>query len=253
MWDPEVYLGYLDLRARPFYDLIERIDEPSPRRVVDLGCGPGNLTAVLQRRWPRAVLEAVDSSPEMVLEAKSRGIDAAVGDVRGWQPRPDTDVVIANSVLHWVPEHRELLLDWVRKLGHGAWIGMQVPGNMAAASHVVSRALAASPVWAARLGSAMLDADAVAGPVEYAELLAETGCEVDAWETTYAQRLAGKDPVLEWLSGTALRPVKAALEDDLWEQFRKELAPRLRRVYPARADGTTWFPFRRVFVVARVR
>lgn len=254
MWDPEVYLGYVDLRARPFSDLVERIDEPAPRRVVDLGCGPGNLTATLLRRWPTAVLEAVDSSPEMVLEAQSRGIHATVGDVRDWKPRPDTDVVIANSVLHWVPEHRQLLVDWVRRMAPGSWIAMQVPGNMAAPSHVVTRALAASPDWAARLGNVMpLDTDAVDSPVEYAELLANAGCEVDAWETTYAQRLTGTDPVLEWISGTALRPVKAALEADLWEKFRGELAPRLCKAYPASPDGTTWFPFRRVFLVARVR
>ncbi len=253
MWDPSTYLAFADHRSRPFFDLIGRVAADAPRRVVDLGCGPGNLTATLAARWPSARVDASDSSPEMVAAARERGIDATVLDVRDWQPAPDTDVVVSNAVLQWVPGHDALLARWARQLSHGAWLACQVPGNFDAPSHAHVRELAASPQWRDRLAPVVLrEEDAVLDPQGYASLLSDEGCAVDAWETTYLQRLTGADPVLEWVTGTALRPVRNALPDPEWEEFRAALAPRLRAAYPRRPDGTTWFPFRRVFVVAQV-
>ncbi|GLY69943.1 trans-aconitate 2-methyltransferase [Amycolatopsis taiwanensis] len=253
MWDPAKYLDYADLRARPFYDLVTRIDATAPRRVVDLGCGPGNLTASLAKRWPGATLEAGDSSPEMVEAARAAGIDARLLDVHDWMPSVDTDVVVTNAVLQWVPGHRDLLRRWAGQLPSGAWLAMQVPGNLGAPSHAVVRELAATPKWAAELaGTTIRDENAVDDPQGYADLLTDAGCVVDAWETTYVQRLTGPDAVLEWISGTALRPIKAALSEESWQAFRADLSPLLDQAYPPRPDGTTWFPFRRVFTVARV-
>jgi trans-aconitate 2-methyltransferase len=246
-WDPAAYLTFDDHRARPFHDLLARITARDPRRVVDLGCGPGNLTALLAVRWPGAVVEAFDSSAEMVDAAQARGIDARRADVTGWTPAPGTDVVISNAVLHWVPQHRELLPRWVAALEPGAELAMQVPGNFGAPTHVLPRELASS--WGLRLRGE----GAVAEPAEYAALLAATGADVDVWETTYLHRLTGPDPVLAWIGSTALRPVREALDDEGYAAFRAELAPRLREAYPAQSDGTTWFPFRRIFAVARVR
>ncbi|MET8999045.1 trans-aconitate 2-methyltransferase [Amycolatopsis sp. NPDC004169] len=253
MWDPGKYLDYADLRARPFYDLVSRIGAAAPRRVVDLGCGPGNLTVSLRDRWPSAALECSDSSPEMVAAARARGLDAELLDVRDWKPAPDTDVVVSNAVLQWVPDHAALLRRWASTLPEGAYLAVQVPGNFNAPSHALTRSLAASPAWASRLAEvALREDDAVSTPVEYANLLADAGCDVDAWETTYVQPLTGPSPVLEWITGTALRPIHAALTDAEWEQFRASLAPLLREAYPPRPDGVTWFEFRRVFFVARV-
>jgi len=251
MWDPGKYLMFDDHRARPFDELIARIRAESPRRVVDLGCGPGNLTETLVKRWPAAVIEAFDSSPEMVAAARERGLSASVADVADWHPSPDTDVAVCNAVLQWVPGHPALLERWAGELPPGAWLAMQVPGNFSAPSHAAVRALAATPRWRSRLDGVLRPEDAVLDPMSYANVLALAGCAVDAWETTYIQRLTGQDPVLEWVTGTALRPVKAALTEAEWADFRTELAPRLQGFYPRRADGSTWFPFRRVFVVAQ--
>lgn len=252
MWDPVKYLDYGELRARPFVDLLARVEAERPRRVVDLGCGPGNLTAVLAQRWPEAELEAIDSSPEMVAAAREAGVPARVADVVGWEPAPDTDVVVSNAVLQWVPGHQELLRRWVRQLPAGAWLAVQVPGNMGAPSHTLVRELAADPQWAGRVAHLVLREDEVDTPQRYADLFADLGCGVDVWETTYVQRLNGPDAVLEWISGSSLRPIRAALEPGEWQAFRGQLAPRLEAAYPPREDGSTWFPFRRVFAVARV-
>jgi trans-aconitate 2-methyltransferase len=250
LWNPSAYLAFDDHRARPFHDLLARVAARSPRRVVDVGCGPGNRTASLIARWPDAKVEAVDSSVEMVEAARARGIDAQRGEVAEWMPAPDTDVVVTNAVLHWVPQHRELLPQWVAALPAGAEFALQVPGNFGAPSHTEVRALLAEPRWAGTVEPR--GTDTVAEPAEYAALLAATGAEVDVWETTYMHRLTGPDPVLAWIGSTALRPVRDSLDDAAYTAFRAELAPRLRAAYPAQPDGSTWFPFRRIFAVARV-
>jgi trans-aconitate 2-methyltransferase len=253
MWDPRKYLDFADHRSRPFFDLLARVPADAPRRVVDLGCGPGNLTETLAARWPGAIIEAMDSSPEMVAAARERGIAAEVGDVHDWSPHADTDVVVCNAVLQWVPGHGELLARWAARLPAGAWLAFQVPGNFDAPSHVRIRELAAEPRWRDRLARVVLrEGDAVLDPAGYAGVLTDAGCEVDTWETTYLHALTGTDPVLEWATGSALRPIRSTLDEADWAEFRAELAPRLRADYPTRADGTTWFPFRRVFAVARV-
>jgi len=253
MWSPEEYLAFADHRGRPFYDLIARIGADAPRRIVDLGCGPGNLTATLPARWPDAAIEARDSSPEMVASARERGVDAAVGDVRDWSPGPDTDVVISNATLHWVPEHPELLTRWAAALAPGSWLAFQVPGNFDAPSHEAVRQLADRQPWAEALRDLPFRVGKVVdSPAGYAELLTSADCTVDAWETTYLHELVGEHPVLDWISGTSLRPVQDRLPEEQWLQFRAELMPLLAEAYPARADGRTFFPFRRVFVVAQV-
>lgn len=147
MWNPDVYLTYADHRGRPFFDLLSRVNSRRPRRIVDLGCGPGNLTETLAVRWPDAAIEAWDSSPEMVAAARERGVDAQVGDVRDWAPASDTDVVVSNATLHWVPEHPQLLVRWAGQLGADSWIAFQVPGNFDAPSHQAVRDLVRQPDW----------------------------------------------------------------------------------------------------------
>ena len=250
MWDPETYLAFGDHRARPFHDLMARVGVRDPAFVVDVGCGPGNLTVLLAKRWPRATVIALDSSPEMVQAARERGVHAELCDIRDWSPDLGTDLVVCNAVLQWVPGHVQLLRRWVRELARGAWLAVQVPGNFTAPSHAEPARLAAEPHW-----RKLLDVRSICPvlePAGYAALLAPWSAELDVWETTYVHRLTGPDPVLEWLTGTALRPVRAALSASEWEQFRRELAPRLRAAYPPGADGVTWFPFRRIFVVAQV-
>ncbi|MEH0936566.1 trans-aconitate 2-methyltransferase [Micromonospora psammae] len=253
MWDPTTYLRYADERSRPFHDLVARVAVDRPRAVVDLGCGPGALTATLATRWPDARIAGIDSSPEMIDRAAALDapVDFTVGDVRRWRPAPDVDVVVANAVLQWVPGHRELLTRWAGELPAGAWLAFQVPGNFAAPSHRALREVARRERWSAALGPLLREAP-VDDPSDYAASLAAAGCAVDAWETTYVHLLpaAADHPVLAWMEGTALRPVRAALDAAAWVGFRAELAVRLAEAYPAR-QGQVYFPFRRIFVVAR--
>lgn len=251
MWDPAVYRRFAAERSRPFFDLVARIGAEHPRAVTDLGCGPGDLTATLAGRWPGARVTGLDSSPEMIARATTTapGVTFAVGDVRDWTPAPDTDVLVGNAVLQWVPDHGELLAAWAAALPAGAWLAFQVPGNFAAPSHRALRDVASASGVSRLAREAPVD-----DPAGYAALLTAAGAAVDAWETTYLHLLpAGgpEHPVLRWMEGTALRPVRAALEDAAWQDFRAALDARLTAAYPAR-DGLVAFPFRRIFVVAQI-
>ncbi|MHA7262386.1 trans-aconitate 2-methyltransferase [Arthrobacter sp. TMN-37] len=253
-WHPGKYAEYADQRGRPFFDLVSRIGHPAPRRVVDLGCGPGNLTAALARRWPDASVVGIDSSPEMIARARGGGdlpgnLEFTTGNAAAWLPGPEDDVVVSNALLQWIPGHQELLRRWAAALGGGAWLALQVPGNFDAPSHALMRRHAASARWAPVVGQVLRHGDAVAEPGGYLRLLAREGLLVDAWETVYHQVLQGEDPVLEWVRGTGLRPVLEVLSAAEAAEFEEGYARLLRTAYPAEPFGTV-FPFRRIFAVA---
>jgi trans-aconitate 2-methyltransferase len=253
MWDAGQYLRFGDERSRPFFDLLSRVGAADPGYVADLGCGPGNLTAVLAQRWPAAKVIGVDNSAEMITAARETvpagggRLSFALGDVRDWQPERPPDVLVCNAVLQWVPGHQDLLLRWADMLAPDGWLAFQLPGNFDQPSHAIVRELAASDRWRGLLKDAELNRQA-GDPGEYAELLARPGYAVDAWETSYLHILPGEDPVLEWTKGTTLRPVLAALDAEQSAGFLHEYRERLRQVYNHRSFGTL-FPFRRVFTV----
>ncbi len=256
-WDPARYVQFGDYRDRPFFDLTARVHAEAPRRVVDLGCGPGNLTATLAARWPGAAVEGRDSSAEMLAQsgqaaAATENLSFRLADIAAWTPAPDTDVVVTNAALQWVPGHRELLPRWLEALRPGAWFALQVPGNFNAPSHSLMRSLADSDEWAGRLAGVLRHDDAVAEPAGYLELILDAGCDADAWETTYVQLLPGADAVLQWVRGTGLRPVLAALSAEDAARFEAEYSRLLNEAYPPGGHGTV-FPFRRIFAVARKR
>lgn len=252
-WDPQQYGQFAGERARPFLDLVNRIAASSPRRVVDLGCGSGELTALLAARWPAAIVEGIDSSAEMIACASAHErVSLRVADVTSWMPPSDADVLVSNATLQWVPTHRALLASWAAALPADGWLAFQVPGNFDSPSHLLMRSLAESPRWAPSLAGVLRHDDIVGTPAEYAEILLTAGLTVDAWETTYLHVLPGPDPVLEWVRGTALRPVLAALPADRYALFEEEFGAELRRAYPATQHGTM-FAFRRIFAVAHRR
>ncbi len=248
-WDPEKYRRFAADRSRPFFDLLGRVRAENPSRVVDLGCGPGHLTADLTHRWPAAQVLGIDSSPEMIAVApRGERLAFELGDIRSWHPEADVDVLISNAALQWVPGHSELLAQWADALPRGACMAWQVPGNFQAPSHAALLDLASSARWAVQLADALRFADAVATPMGYAEILLNAGWSADCWETTYVHVLPGDDAVLEWVRGTTLGPIRAALTPAESVEFEQDYAARLRAAYPARSDGTL-FPFRRIFAV----
>jgi trans-aconitate 2-methyltransferase len=260
MWDAQQYLRFGGERARPFFDLIARIGAAEPSYVADLGCGPGNLTQVLARRWPGAAVIGVDNSAEMIAATASAVEDGRprfeLADIRDWRPARPPDVLVCNAVLQWVPDHNELLLHWADLLAPGGWLAFQLPGNFDQPSQAIVRELAGSARWRPLLTGVTLNRQA-GDPEEYAERLARRGYEVDAWSTSYVHILedlgdGAAHPVVEWVKGSALRPVLAALDAEQGEAFLAEYEGRVRLAYKPRTFGTL-FSFRRVFTVLHRR
>jgi trans-aconitate 2-methyltransferase len=249
-WDPKKYLSYADERTRPAADLLARVTNDAPMRVADLGCGPGNSTALLAARWPRSHIDAVDSSDAMLRQARLSGLPAhwILADLANWVPDTAYDVVFSNATYQWLPDHRSLLPRLFGFVRPGGTFAFQVPCNFDAPSHVLMREVAEAGPWAAKLRNvreaSVLPADA------YYDILSPLARALDIWETTYLQVMDGDDPVFDWVSATGLRPFVQALDEAEREAFTQAYRLRLHHAYPKRADGKTLFPFQRLFVVA---
>lgn len=254
-WDAQHYLTYADERGRPFFDLLQRVGAQAPASVVDLGCGPGNLTAQLPARWPGATIRGIDSSAAMIEAAPTdTPVIFEVGDLRDWAaraarpgPAGQVDVLLSNATLQWIPDHLDLLDPLADRVAPDGWFAFQVPGNFTEPSHTIRTALAAEPRYAAHLADVAVPSSH--DPVDYYRRLARRGFTVDAWETTYLHVLHGQDAVFDWVSGTGARPTLQALPDGLREEFSEEFRRRLREAYPDDGYGVL-LPFRRIFVVA---
>lgn len=246
-WSPPEYLRFADERARPFADLLAQVGARAPAVVVDLGCGTGELTASLARRWPGARVTGVDSSPAM-LAAAAAHVEVQAADLGAWMPGGPVDVLVGNAALQWVPDHAGRLVAWAAALAPGGWLALQVPGNHAAPTHALLAELCRRPAWADRVGALAPSPAQVLDPAGYLDVLTSAGLAAQAWETTYLHVLRGPDAVLGWVRGSVLRPVLAALGPDA-PAFEAAYAAELRRAYPQRSDGTTLLPFRRVFAV----
>jgi len=270
-WSPTQYLKFAAPRLRPALDLLARVELDAPSLVYDLGCGTGQLTRLMAARWPGARVVGVDSSAEMLAraaaEAQGAGIEWQQADLAGWSPRPSPQpaaepaangapqLIYSNAALHWLPDHARLLPRLVHALAPGGVLAVQMPRNFEAPSHTAIADTVRAGPWRERLAP-MLRPSPVAAPAWYLDVLAPVAASnaaaVDIWETEYLQVLSGTDPVKEWTKGTWLAPFLAALADDGERaRFEADYAARVREAYPARADGRTLFPFRRLFMIVR--
>ena len=247
-WDPDVYESYADHRLRPGVELLRRIPSVHPRRVVDLGCGTGRLTAELARRWPEARVEGVDSSEAMLDRAQVGTVTWVEADIRDWEPDEPVDVIYSNAALHWLDDHPDLFRRLAAHVASGGVFAVQMPGNWDQPSHRIPAAILDSEGFPETARDALLR-DRVAGLEEYRRWIG-AGFRFDLWTTTYHQVLAGPDPVLRWVMGTVLRPVVEVLTPAERDRFLARCAGRYREAYPPEPDGSTVLPFRRIFIVA---
>jgi trans-aconitate 2-methyltransferase len=251
-WNPQQYLKFSQPRLRPAIDLLARIPSAEPARVYDLGCGAGNVTAALVDRWPRATIIGVDSSAAMLEQAAKAlpQVQWMRHSLADWRPDAPADVIYSNAALHWLPNHQQLLPALVAALAPAGVLAIQMPRNFAAPSHTLIDATASAGAWRSKLAP-LLGAAPVAEPQFYYSLLAPLAAQLDIWESEYLQVLSGADPVKEWTKGTWLMPFLDRLEPAERVAFEADYAQRLRAAYPPLADGSTLFPFRRLFIVLR--
>jgi trans-aconitate 2-methyltransferase len=251
-WDSTEYLRFANERTQPAIDLAARVQLASPARVIDLGCGPGNSTAVVGRRWPEAALTGLDSSDAMLAAARKElpQWDWIQGDIATWRPASPFDVIFSNAALQWVPDHRGAFPRLMECVAKGGTLAVQMPANLDAPPHRLVRELAATPPWQKHF--ARPPREWHVHPVEfYYDLLAPLAAKIELWMTDYVHVLDGIDGIVTWYRGTGLRPWLDALPDDATrDEFLGAYRARLVPYYSLRADGRVLFPFRRLFIVA---
>jgi trans-aconitate 2-methyltransferase len=250
-WDAGQYLRFADERTRPAHDLVARIELPAPRRIVDLGCGPGNSTAVLRQRWPHAAITGLDSSAEL-LEAARRDhpdIDFGLGDIAVWGPSQPFDLVFSNAALQWVGEHERLLPRFLNAVAPGGALAVQMPRNHDFATHRLMRQVAAEGPWRERLAGAR-DPSPVKSPEFYYDCLAPRSVRFTVWETNYIQIMDGVPAIIDWLQGTGLRPFLARLDANERRAFLDRYTALLAEAFPAQIDGKILLPYPRLFFIA---
>ena len=250
-WDASHYLRYGTERTRAAADLLARIDLESPQNIVDLGCGPGNSTALLRHRWPDANLLGVDSSAEMIATAKKTFIDQQwlQCEVNLWKPQIPYDLVYANATLHWLPNHDELLGQLFNYVATGGALAFQIPSAIYPTVRKLVFEISRQSQWNDRMIEPRSRLT-MESPDFYYDQLIQTSSNIDIWETEYMHELDSKQAIVDWISSTGLRPFMDALDTDEQTEFKMELRSQVNDAYDLRADGKVLFPFRRTFVIA---
>ncbi|MET0555049.1 MAG: trans-aconitate 2-methyltransferase [Vicinamibacteria bacterium] len=251
-WSAAQYLRFEDERTRAARDLLAQIPRADARAVVDLGCGPGNSTELLVRRWPQAAVTGVDSSTDMLRQARERLPAHAFveADVASWDPPTGTDVLFANAVFQWVPGHLAQLQRLLRALPPGGVLAVQMPDNLDEPSHVLMREVASREPWRATLADHARTRDVLPPPGGYYDALQPLASRVDVWHTVYNHVLADAAAIVEWVKGTGLRPFVDPLEPAARAAFLAAYTDAIARAYPPQADGKVLLRFPRIFIVA---
>jgi trans-aconitate 2-methyltransferase len=245
-WDPAAYDEFRAERERPFFDLMARVPERAYARILDAGCGPGRLTKHLCQRWPEATVTGVDRSAAMIRQASAEGAFTSVqADLATWTPPQKVDLLVANASLHWLDDHRRLLPRLRTWLTQQGVMAVQMPDNPGALFVDAVNETIRSPTWNEALAPAIRNWPVL--PLsDYSRILGGLGARVETWETTYSQRVGGRDGLLRWLEGAALRPYLALLGDD----DRPRLLAEVGAALAARGAVGDTVDFRRVFFVA---
>ena len=258
-WDPDQYRRFEAERNRPLRDLLNGLDDLDPRNVVDAGCGPGNSTEALIRRFPTAHIRAFDSDAAMVDAARKRlpGIAIDRQDVTRFEPEEPIDLFLSNAVFHWVPDHLPVLKRLAGFLVAGGALALQMPDNLDEPSHRLMAEVAAWGRWAAAFAEGMRRGEPLPWPATYMDRLGAAGLDVTVWRTAYFHRLADAAGIVEFVSGAGLRPWIARIEETLGPEaasaYRAAYQVAVARAYPPLADGSVAFSMPRLFLVARKR
>ena len=252
-WSAKQYVAFEDERTRPARDLLAAIPTVDVQTVVDIGCGPGNSTEVLVQRFPAAKVSGLDSSADMIDAARQRlpQLQFDVAEIDQWADAGPFDVIFANAVLQWVPDHATLLPALASKLSAGGSLAIQMPDNLNEPSHRLMREVAANGPWASKLAGAAGQRTDMASASEYFSMLRPYCARVDVWRTTYHHQLSGGAAgIVEWFKGSGLIPFLSPLTEEERTQYLQQYLAAVEEAYPALADGSVLLPFPRLFIVA---
>lgn len=252
-WNAALYLKFEDERTRPSRDLLAQVPLEAPGLCVDLGCGPGNSTELLAERFPEAAVVGLDTSPDMLATARTRLPQAQFrqDDAATFTLERPADLLFANAVLQWVPDHASLFPRLLTQVAPGGVLAVQMPDNLDEPSHAAMRAAALDGPWSPKLAAAAAARTALPSVDVYYDLLAPDCARVEVWHTIYRHPLKGIPAIIEWVKGTGLRPFLDPLDAEERAGYLEAYAARLAPHYPRQVDGKVLLAFPRLFILAR--
>ena len=253
-WSPTAYLQFADERARPLRDLLAQVPVALPRLVYDIGCGPGNSTAVLDKAYPQAEIVGVDNSPAMLAKARETlpSLEFIEANIAYWRPDPAADLLFSNATFQWVHEHTKVFVRLLKNLRKGGVLALQMPDNLSEPSHYLMRDVAADGPWAGKLQRAAVAREALLTPHAYYNLLKPLCSHLEIWHAAYNHALEGVQGIVDFVSSTGLRPILEPLEEYERPTFIAAYQEKLAGSYPLTEDGNVLMRFPRLFIVAQV-
>ena len=250
-WSPALYLRFADERTRAARDLLAQVPLAAARRVYDLGCGPGNSTALLVECYPQAAVTGIDSSPAMLEAARKAypGAEFALGDLVSWMPEDVPDLLFSNATLQWVPDHLDVMARFVGALPEGGVLAVQMPDNLMEPSHALMQEAAEQGPWRKKLKAAAASREALPGVADYYARLKPSLSRLDIWHTIYNHPLDGVEGIVSWLASTGLRPWLDPLSAEERADYLARYKMLLAEAYSQQADGKVLLRFPRLFIV----
>lgn len=248
-WDPEKYLQFQAQRTQPAIDLAARVSGVQPRRVIDIGCGPGNSTAVLRTAFPKADILGIDTSASMLRTAEANHPDIAFALCDAWDMEGGYDLIFSNACLQWIPDHARLLPHLMSRLNEGGVLAVQMPINGDEPLFRLIHEVTHEAAWG--FDNSLFEINRVLSPEAYHDILAACTARFDMWETVYHHRMPSHRALIEWVRPTRLRPFLEVLDEESEACFEAELLARVQRVYPALSGGDVLLRFRRLFFLGR--
>jgi len=251
-WSAAQYLKFEEERTRPARDLLARVPLDRAERVFDLGCGPGNSTELLIERFGLRAVAGLDSDADMLEKARKRLPETPFvqADLASWQPDAPADLLYANAVLQWLPDHLSLMERLIDHLAPGGVLAVQMPDNLDEPTHLAMEETGAGGPWARAFAGGRIRRASLPSPAAYLERLSRKACRVDIWHTIYYHPMENAGAIVEWVKGTGLRPYLDAAGPEHAQAFLAEYTARIARAYPPMADGRVLLRFPRLFIVA---
>lgn len=252
-WNSTQYLMFENERTQPAIDLVNRIYIEDPKKIIDIGCGPGNSTQVLAKRFPNAYILGVDNSPNMIETAKRNfpSLDFKICDAGKDLSMidDDFDVVFSNACIQWIPNHKQLLKNMIELLKTGGILAVQTPMNYNEPIHKIIGEVSTNEKWKSKFINHRIFYNL--SQSEYYDVLSEISSEFSIWETTYYHKLASHKDIMEWYRGTGLRPYLNDLSGEDKLDFEQDIFNKVEKEYTVQKNGTIIFRFPRFFFTAK--
>lgn len=252
-WNPNLYLKFDNERSRPSVDLVARIKSEHPVSIIDVGCGPGNSTQVLHRKWPAAQIIGVDNSPAMIEKAKEDypEQDWLLFDADKDRIIDTFDIVFSNAAIQWIPNHEDLIKRFSEMLNEYGMLAVQIPLFFDMLLGKSIHEIAESDKWNNKTGG-VRQLFTIHTPEFYFDILSKYFKKIDIWTTNYFHTMESHTAILEMIRSTGLKPYLERLEIDAErDAFEAEVLDGIVRDYPSQNNGKVLFPFTRLFFVAQ--